>query len=124
MADFEKLMPKFRKGTKIRQSKWDTGEYIYLLNGRIYDQKGIPFSFITQDLLEDWELYIEPKQKEIPKMEIKEAIKNINKLKRLLKMSKKYIKHYLEHYIDDDNYDRKPLDLLNDINKTLRELEK
>lgn len=59
----EELLPKFRKGAKIRCDYWDKGKYIQLKeDGYVYDDEDdrIDFSSLTV-FGKSWELYQEPK---------------------------------------------------------------
>lgn len=66
MAYLEELLPEFRKGAKIREWNWDKGHYIYLRNGKIYDEcnEALPYSLNGCSdwfLSNKWEIYNDPK---------------------------------------------------------------
>lgn len=71
MAYLEKLLPKFRKGAKIRKKEWDKEVFIRFHEGEIYwyddgarkdgeiaSTKDLVYLFTIHD--NDWELYQEP----------------------------------------------------------------
>lgn len=66
MAYLEELLPEFRNGAKIREWNWDKGHYIYLRNGKIYDEcnEALPYSLNGCSdwfLSNKWEIYNAPK---------------------------------------------------------------
>lgn len=65
MSYLEELLPEFRKGAKIREWNWDRGHYIYLRNGKIYDEcnEALPYSLNGCSdwfLSNKWEIYNDP----------------------------------------------------------------
>ena len=65
MAYLEELLPEFRNGAKIREWNWDRGHYIYLRNGKIYDEcnEALPYSLNGCSdwfLSNKWEIYNDP----------------------------------------------------------------
>ena len=62
MSYLEELLPEFRKGTKIRFSSWEEGDYICVKNGEVFDEQGRKIFNIGSalTLLDKWELYQEP----------------------------------------------------------------
>jgi hypothetical protein len=65
MSYLEELLPEFRKGAKIREWSWDRGHYIYLRNGKIYDEcnEALPYSLNGCSdwfLSNKWEIYNDP----------------------------------------------------------------
>lgn len=62
MSYLEELLPEFRKGAKIRQNEWLSGEYVCYKNGRIYNQDNtlVDLFICLRNLQDDWELYKEP----------------------------------------------------------------
>ncbi len=65
MAYLEELLPEFRNGAKIREWSWDRGHYIYLRNGKIYDEcnEALPYSLNGCSdwfLSNKWEIYNDP----------------------------------------------------------------
>lgn len=61
MANFEEVLSEFRNGTKIRLKRWEKGEYIYLEDRKIYDEKGDEVCISNAIIIDsDWELYEEP----------------------------------------------------------------
>lgn len=61
MAYLEELLPKFRKGTKIRCDYWDEGKYIKLKeDGYIYDDNDDRIEFSSLTIFgKSWQLYKE-----------------------------------------------------------------
>lgn len=64
MAYLEELLSEFRKGAKIRNKKWEKGNYYILKNGEVVNQDNEKvIRFFTEAVLTDqWELYQEPEQ--------------------------------------------------------------
>lgn len=63
MAYLEELLPKFRKGAKIRRKDWDDGAYLLFDTKEeiIIDQEDRVCEFIPIDIIcDEWELYKEP----------------------------------------------------------------
>lgn len=63
MSYLEELLPKFRKGAKIRRKIWIPNAYVQINNfeGNIFTDKNKQYRFNQQDVIkEDWELYVEP----------------------------------------------------------------
>lgn len=62
MSYLEELLPKFRKGAKIRCNYWDKKQYIQLKeDGYIYDDKDDRIEFSALILFgKSWEFYKEP----------------------------------------------------------------
>lgn len=61
MSYLEELLPKFRKGAKIRSSMWSKKAYIHLKDGKILDESGLPYTIQAIAFhINDWELYQEP----------------------------------------------------------------
>ena len=60
MAYLEKLLPKFRKGTRIRRLDWSPESYIEYKKNKIWTRLGNPYLLTNQDIASDrWELYVE-----------------------------------------------------------------
>lgn len=63
MSYLEEVLPKFRKGAKIRRKDWDYETYLVFDKKEeiIIDQEGRVCEFIPDDVVSDkWELYQEP----------------------------------------------------------------
>lgn len=65
MSYLEELLPEFRKGAKIRQSDWGEGEYIFIKDHRIRNEKGEVMlvslgRFTDLFCANNWEIYQEP----------------------------------------------------------------
>ena len=60
MAYLEELLPKFRKGAKIRRKSWDNKSYIHLKGEECCDEAGYSYDLNISLVADDWELYQEP----------------------------------------------------------------
>ena len=57
MSYLEELLPKFRKGAKIRQITWDDNKYIYCEGNQVFDEQDNFYEITFSDFLEGWEFY-------------------------------------------------------------------
>lgn len=57
---FEKILPAFREGAKIKKDYWDENSYIFCKNEDFFDEKGERVRLSTEALLySGWEFYQE-----------------------------------------------------------------
>lgn len=65
---FSEVIGLLTQGKKMRSLAWMDDAYISLIDGDIVDGNGCSYNFIEDDVIDEWEEYIEPETKKIEKL--------------------------------------------------------
>lgn len=68
---FSEAIKLLEEGKKVRSKYWSDVEYIWLINGKLEDEKGYTYELDEENFDYEWEEYIEPSEKKIEKLDVK-----------------------------------------------------
>ena len=101
---FSEVIGLLAQGKKMRSLEWVDYAYIRLLDGEIIDENENSYNFIEDDVIDEWEEYIEPETKKIEKLDYRiEEIVTHSEMEFILIDSIKANKHKINEIVERMN---------------------